>query len=96
MRRDEQQAAACERGITTGCVGHCVGALGFTQSPGTLHEIPARRAGDVFICGEPGTLREVRQGTRGWMEEGSTFYCRVRREREVHYRCGDRFGESCA
>lgn len=96
MRGTKQQTAARERSITAWCVGHCVGALGFTQTSGTLHEVPARRAGDILICWEPGPLREVGQGAWRRMEKGSAFYCRVRREREVHYRCGGRFGETHA
>lgn len=84
MRGAKQQAAARQWGIATGRVGHRVRALGLAQTSGTLHQVPARRAGDILVCGEPGPLRMVRQGARGWMKEGTTFYCWVRREREVH------------
>lgn len=84
MRGAEQQAAACQRTITAGGVGHSVGTLRFAEAPGALHQVPAWRPRDVLIRGEPRPLRKVREGTRGRVEEGTTFYCRVRREGKVH------------
>ena len=60
MRGAKQQAAARQRGIAAGCDGHRVRTLGLAQTPGALHQVPARRAGDILVCGESGPLREVR------------------------------------